>query len=87
MFKYFNQPALDDAVAQGKNIRFSHNPTLKMYEKSAIRWELDYLKEHHLILEDLRECETSLSSLWEEVYEKVNGEKRKSPKKYNYHSL
>ena len=48
---------------------------------------LDYLNEHHLILEDLRECETSLSSLWEEVYEKVNGEKRKSPKKYNYHSL
>ena len=47
MFKYFNQPALDDAVAQGKTIRFSHNPTLKMYEKSAIRWEWDYLKEHH----------------------------------------
>lgn len=56
MFKYFNQPALDDAVAQGKTIRFSHDPTLKMYEKSAIRWEWDYLKEHHgykkVILED-----------------------------------
>ena len=47
MFKYFNQPALDDAVAQGKTIRFSHKPTLKMYEKSAIRWEWDYLHEQY----------------------------------------
>jgi len=47
MFKYFNKPALDDAVAQGKTIRFSHDPRLKIYEKSAIRWEWDYLKEHH----------------------------------------
>ena len=47
MFKYFNKPALDDAVAQGKTIRFSHDPTLKMYEKSAIRWEWDYLMEQH----------------------------------------
>ena len=47
MFKYFNKPALDDAVAQGKTIRFSHDPTLKIYEKSAIRWEWDYLKEQH----------------------------------------
>ena len=47
MFKYFNKPALDDAVAQGKTIRFSHDPELTQYEKSAIRWEWDYLKEHH----------------------------------------
>ena len=47
MFEAFNKPALDDAVAQGKTIRFSHDPTLKMYEKSAIRWEWDYLKEQH----------------------------------------
>ena len=56
MFKYFNKPALDDAVAQGKTIRFSHDPELTQYEKSAIRWEWDYLKEHHgykkVILED-----------------------------------
>ncbi|WP_151621595.1 T7SS effector LXG polymorphic toxin [Streptococcus intermedius] len=47
MFETFNKPALDDAVAQGKTIRFSHDPTLKMYEKSAIRWEWDYLMEQH----------------------------------------
>ena len=47
MFEAFNKPALDDAVAQGKTIRFSHDPRLKIYEKSAIRWEWDYLKEHH----------------------------------------
>ena len=47
MFEAFNKPALDDAVAQGKTIRFSHNPKLPQYEESALRWEWDYLKEHH----------------------------------------
>ena len=47
MFDAFNKPALDDAVAQGKTIRFSHDPSLKIYEKSALRWEWDYLMEHH----------------------------------------
>ena len=47
MFEAFNKPALDDAVAQGKAIRFSHDPTLKIYEDKAIRWEWDYLKERH----------------------------------------
>ena len=47
MFEAFNKPALDDAVAQGKTIRFSHDPRLKIYEKSAIRWEWDYLMEQH----------------------------------------
>ena len=47
MFKYFNKPALDDAVAQGKTIRFSHNPKLPQYKKSALRWEWDYLQEQH----------------------------------------
>ena len=47
MFKYFNKPALDDAVAQGKTIRFSHNPKLEEYKKSALRWEWDYLQEQH----------------------------------------
>lgn len=47
MFKYFNVPALDDAVAQGKTIRFSHDPRLKIYENQAIDWEWTYLKEKH----------------------------------------
>ena len=47
MFKYFNKPALDDAVAQGKTIRFSHNPKLEEYKKSALRWEWDYLHEQY----------------------------------------
>ena len=42
-----NKPALDDAVAQGKTIRFSHNPKLDEYKKSALRWEWDYLQEQH----------------------------------------
>lgn len=48
---------------------------------------LDYLNEHHLILDDLRECESSLGTLWEEVHEKVHGEKGALPAKYNYLSL
>ena len=47
MFEAFNKSALDDAVAQGKTIRFSHNPELPQYEKSALRWEWDYLQEQH----------------------------------------
>jgi len=39
MFEAFNKPALDDAVTQGKTIRFSHDPELPQYEKSALRWE------------------------------------------------
>lgn len=48
---------------------------------------LAYLDEHDLVLDDLRECETSLGLLWEEVYEKVHGKKGILPKKYNYQSL
>ena len=47
MFEKFNKPALDDAVAQGKTIRFSHDPELPQYKDSAIKWEWDYLKEQH----------------------------------------
>ena len=47
MFDAFNKSALDDAVAQGKTIRFSHDPTLDKYKNSALRWEWDYLQEQH----------------------------------------
>ena len=47
MFDALNKPALDDAVAQGKTIRFSHDPTLDKYKNSALRWEWDYLQEQH----------------------------------------
>ena len=57
MFKYFNKPVLDDAVAQGKTIRFSHDPRLKIYEKSAIRWEWDYLREQHGYTEPVKRGE------------------------------
>lgn len=45
MFKMFNQPALDDAVNAGKNIRFSHDPTA--YGECALKWEWDYLQNNH----------------------------------------
>ncbi len=45
MFEFFNKPALDDAVAAGKTIRFSHDP--RSYNPSALYDEWDYLKSHH----------------------------------------
>jgi len=45
MFDYFNKPALDDAVGQGKEIRFSHDP--EAYGECALKWEWDYLQNKH----------------------------------------
>lgn len=45
MFRMFNQPALDDAVNAGKNIRFSHDPTA--YGECALKWEWDYLQNNY----------------------------------------
>ena len=42
MFKYFNKPALNDAIGRGKTIRFSHNPL--DYEGSFLADEWDYIK-------------------------------------------
>ena len=47
MFKYFNKPALDDAVAQGKTIRFSHDPSLELSSETALAKEWKYLQEYH----------------------------------------
>ena len=47
MFKHFNKPALDDAVAQGKTIRFSHDPRLELSPETALAKEWKYLQEYH----------------------------------------
>ncbi|MEI3614489.1 hypothetical protein [Pseudogracilibacillus sp. SO30301A] len=39
MFELFNKPVLDDAVAGGKEIRFSHKPDLLEYEGSYLAQE------------------------------------------------
>lgn len=44
MFNIFNVPALDDAVLNGKTIKFSHNPSLDIYEGSALADEWEYLQ-------------------------------------------
>ncbi|MBU5449184.1 hypothetical protein [Acetivibrio sp. MSJd-27] len=41
MFEYFNKPALDDAIASGKTIRFSHDPRKG---KGFLKAEWKYLK-------------------------------------------
>jgi hypothetical protein len=43
MFHYFNRPALGDAIAKGKTIRFSHNPL--DYGGSFLADEWEYIKE------------------------------------------
>ena len=45
MFELFNKPALDDAVARQKTIRFSHYPDRK--RPTALLSEWLYLKRHH----------------------------------------
>ena len=47
MFDYFNIPALDDAVASEKTIRFTHDPMLPKYNKDAIFSEWNYLMKKH----------------------------------------
>ena len=43
MFDYFNKPALDNAIAGRKTIRFSHNPL--DYEGSFLADEWEYIKQ------------------------------------------
>ena len=47
MFEAFNKPALDDAVAQGKTIRFSHDPRLELSSETALAKEWNYLQEQY----------------------------------------
>ena len=47
MFDAFNKQALDDAVAQGKTIRFSHDPRLEPSLETALSKEWRYLQEQY----------------------------------------
>jgi len=47
MFNYFNKPALDDAVKNGKAIQFSHKPNLQEYKGSYLEQEWNYLKNEY----------------------------------------
>ena len=47
MFDLFNTSALDEAVASGKTIRFTHNPRLEIYKDSALAHEWEYLQSKH----------------------------------------
>ncbi|MEI3604978.1 hypothetical protein SPD48_04680 [Pseudogracilibacillus sp. SE30717A] len=47
MFELFNKPVLGDAVAGGKEIRFSHDPTKREYRRSYLFQEWVYLKEKY----------------------------------------
>ena len=45
MFEIFNKPALEEAVAAGKTIRFSHNPSIVEPDR-ALAKEWNYLQTH-----------------------------------------
>ena len=47
MFDLFNTSALDQAVKEGKVIRFTHDPTIREYRDSALAKEWQYLKSEH----------------------------------------
>jgi hypothetical protein len=42
MFEFFNVPAIDNAISNGKTIRFSHNPL--NYKTGALPQEWEYIK-------------------------------------------
>ena len=42
MFDYFNKPVLDEAIASGQTIRFSHDP--RVYETGSLFDEWNYIK-------------------------------------------
>lgn len=48
---------------------------------------LDCLEHTDFVLDDLRECESSLGTLWRLVYKKVHGTDGELPRKYNFDSL
>jgi len=45
MFNMFNLPVLDESVANGKKIKFSHNP--KDFPNTALSDEWNYLQQEH----------------------------------------
>ena len=46
LFQYFNVPALDEAIASGKTIRFSHDPRLLKRKRKKSLWkEWQHLRE------------------------------------------
>ena len=49
MFEYFNKPAIDDAIASGKQIQFSHNPC---NAKGYLGSEWSYIKKALCITDD-----------------------------------
>ena len=47
MFDLFNTSALDQAVKEGKTIRFTHDPRIMEYRDSALASEWRYLISKH----------------------------------------
>ena len=52
MFDALNKPALDDAAAQGKTIRFSHDPTLDKYKNSALTVGMGLIYKNNMDIRD-----------------------------------
>ena len=50
MFEYFNKPVLEDAIAGGKTIYFSHNPL--EYPDTFLDWEWEYIKKRLLLTDE-----------------------------------
>ena len=43
----FYVPAIDDAISQGKTLRFTHDPRLPIYQGSALANEWNYMQSNY----------------------------------------
>lgn len=77
--------SLPDKMAGESRIHFGYLLSLSRtgHEKRV----LDYLNSTQFVLDDLRECEETLGTLWSEAYKGVYGKEGKLPSVYNFSSL
>lgn len=77
--------ALPEEAAKESRIRFGY--LLALSHTGREKEVLDYMEGTRFILDDLRECEDTLGTLWSESYKKFHGKEGKVPAVYNYDAL
>lgn len=76
---------LPEEAAEESRIHFGYLMALSRTGRE--KEVLDYLNRTGFVLDDLRECEETLGTLWSEAYKKVYGEEGKLPAVYNFTAL
>ncbi len=77
--------ALPKEAAEESRIRFGY--LLARSRTGHAKEVLDCLEREKFVLDDLRECEETLGTVWSESYKRVYGEEGKIPSMYNFAAL